>query len=106
MMPAPSSFSLYIHWPFCLAKCPYCDFNSHVGDIIDPDHWQKALIQELENSAYHLAENLDRPLNQLELSSIFFGGGTPTLMPPIYSVSQRISKSQLKQTQPQPKPLN
>ena len=82
MMPARSSFSLYIHWPFCLAKCPYCDFNSHVGDIIDPDHWQKALIQELENSAYHLAENLDRPLNQLELSSIFFGGGTPTLMPP------------------------
>lgn len=65
---------LYIHWPFCLSKCPYCDFNSHVRKKIDHKRWQVALLRELE----HAAENhAHRPL-----VSIFFGGGTPSLMEP------------------------
>ena len=66
--------ALYIHWPFCLAKCPYCDFNSHVRDNVDISHWRKALLADLRHEA-HLEG--DEPL-----SSIFFGGGTPSLMPP------------------------
>ncbi len=66
--------ALYIHWPFCLAKCPYCDFNSHVRDKVDVDAWQAALLADLRHEA-ELAG--DAPLN-----SIFFGGGTPSLMPP------------------------
>ena len=67
-------FGLYIHWPFCKSKCPYCDFNSHVRDRIDHDRWRKALLKELEATA---ARTGPRPL-----SSIFFGGGTPSLMEP------------------------
>ena len=43
--------SLYVHWPFCLAKCPYCDFNSHVADDIDTKSWQRALLTDLERQA-------------------------------------------------------
>jgi len=66
--------ALYIHWPFCLAKCPYCDFNSHVRDSVDHAAWEAALLADLRHEA-DLAggEKLD---------SIFFGGGTPSLMPP------------------------
>lgn len=66
--------ALYIHWPFCLAKCPYCDFNSHVRDQVDHSHWETALLADLRHEA-ELAggERLD---------SVFFGGGTPSLMPP------------------------
>lgn len=65
---------VYIHWPFCLSKCPYCDFNSHVREGIDQDAWRSAYIKSIE----HYAEKLpDRQVN-----SIFFGGGTPSLMPP------------------------
>lgn len=66
--------ALYIHWPFCLAKCPYCDFNSHVRDSVDHAAWETALLADLRYEA-ELAggEKLD---------SIFFGGGTPSLMPP------------------------
>lgn len=67
-------FGLYIHWPFCLSKCPYCDFNSHVRAKIDADAWSKALTRELAT----LAARLDR---RPPLDSIFFGGGTPSLMP-------------------------
>lgn len=71
-------FGLYIHWPFCLSKCPYCDFNSHVAGTIDEDDWQKALILEL----HHMAEKAGASLyGHRPLTSIFFGGGTPSLMP-------------------------
>lgn len=66
--------ALYIHWPFCVSKCPYCDFNSHVRETIDQETWRNALLQDLVHEATLLA---GRPIG-----SIFFGGGTPSLMPP------------------------
>jgi len=66
--------ALYIHWPFCLAKCPYCDFNSHVRASVDHLRWENALLADMRHEhAVTAAEPLD---------SIFFGGGTPSLMPP------------------------
>jgi putative oxygen-independent coproporphyrinogen III oxidase len=67
-------FGLYVHWPFCLSKCPYCDFNSHVRAKVDAEAWGDALIRELKTMAARLDA---RP----KLDSIFFGGGTPSLMP-------------------------
>ncbi|KUJ77395.1 radical SAM family heme chaperone HemW [Ruegeria profundi] len=67
-------FGLYVHWPFCEAKCPYCDFNSHVSKNINQKQWLKSYLRELKRSA---AETPDRVLN-----TIFFGGGTPSLMDP------------------------
>tara|TARA_R110001583_G_scaffold22028_1_gene83021 strand:+ start:613 stop:1770 length:1158 start_codon:yes stop_codon:yes gene_type:complete len=67
-------FGLYIHWPFCEAKCPYCDFNSHVSRSIDQRAWRNAYLSELERGA---AETQGRVLN-----AVFFGGGTPSLMDP------------------------
>lgn len=66
--------ALYIHWPFCLKKCPYCDFNSHVRSGVDVAAWQAALLTDMRHEA-ELASS--EPLQ-----SIFFGGGTPSLMPP------------------------
>jgi oxygen-independent coproporphyrinogen-3 oxidase len=66
--------ALYIHWPFCLKKCPYCDFNSHVRDGVDHDLWREALLADLRHEAQRTAHE--------PLESIFFGGGTPSLMPP------------------------
>src|SRR5437763_7209533 len=66
--------AVYIHWPFCRSKCPYCDFNSHVREQIDEQRWTRALLADLEHQA-ELAP--DR-----EVVSIFFGGGTTSLMPP------------------------
>src|SRR5438270_3509943 len=66
--------AVYIHWPFCRSKCPYCDFNSHVRERIDEARWTKALLADLGHQA-ELAR--DR-----EVVSVFFGGGTPSLMPP------------------------
>ncbi len=66
--------ALYIHWPFCLAKCPYCDFNSHVRDSVDHALWERSLLADMAREA-ELAGG--EPLD-----SIFFGGGTPSLMPP------------------------
>jgi putative oxygen-independent coproporphyrinogen III oxidase len=66
--------ALYVHWPFCLSKCPYCDFNSHVRDRIDEPRFAAALLTELRWEAARLGP---RPLG-----SIFFGGGTPSLMQP------------------------
>ncbi|ODU19753.1 MAG: coproporphyrinogen III oxidase [Sphingomonas sp. SCN 67-18] len=66
--------ALYIHWPFCVSKCPYCDFNSHVRASVDEAAWQAALLADL---AHEAALTPGR-----RLSSIFFGGGTPSLMPP------------------------
>lgn len=66
--------NLYIHWPFCLAKCPYCDFNSHVAASIDRGRWRAALVREIRTFA---EETPGRPI-----ASVFFGGGTPSLMDP------------------------
>ena len=66
--------ALYIHWPFCVSKCPYCDFNSHVRDSVDQAAWRAALLSDL---AHEARLTCGRPLR-----SIFFGGGTPSLMPP------------------------
>lgn len=66
--------ALYVHWPFCVSKCPYCDFNSHVRESVDQDVWRGALLADLRHEAALLP---GRPV-----SSIFFGGGTPSLMPP------------------------
>ena len=74
--------SLYVHWPFCLSKCPYCDFNSHVAGQIDADAWQAALITELTFMAEQAGTLARAETGGFELRSIFFGGGTPSLMPP------------------------
>jgi putative oxygen-independent coproporphyrinogen III oxidase len=66
--------ALYVHWPFCLSKCPYCDFNSHVRESIDQAEWREALLKDL---AWEAGAFPGRPLG-----SIFFGGGTPSLMKP------------------------
>jgi putative oxygen-independent coproporphyrinogen III oxidase len=66
--------ALYIHWPFCVSKCPYCDFNSHVRDSVDQQVWLDSLLADMAHEARLTA---GRPLG-----SIFFGGGTPSLMPP------------------------
>lgn len=69
-----AGFGLYVHWPFCAAKCPYCDFNSHVVSTVDHSRWRKALIRELRAVASQT--------DAMPLSSVFFGGGTPSLMAP------------------------
>jgi putative oxygen-independent coproporphyrinogen III oxidase len=66
--------ALYVHWPFCVSKCPYCDFNSHVRSAIDQDEWRDALLADLAYEASLLPGRT--------LTSIFFGGGTPSLMEP------------------------
>ncbi len=68
------ALALYVHWPFCKSKCPYCDFNSHVRAAVDAARWQRALIAELDHYAALM------PARQLV--SVFFGGGTPSLMEP------------------------
>ena len=70
----PEAFGLYIHWPFCQAKCPYCDFNSHVSRNIDQKRWLAAYVAEISRVG---AQTTGRTLN-----SVFFGGGTPSLMEP------------------------
>ena len=74
MLAEMQSLALYIHWPFCLAKCPYCDFNSHVRDRIDQTRFAAALRTELAWEAVRLGPR--------QLGSIFFVGGTPSLMNP------------------------
>jgi putative oxygen-independent coproporphyrinogen III oxidase len=66
--------AVYIHWPFCRSKCPYCDFNSHVRDRVDTARWQQALLADLDHHAELVPGR--------EVGSVFFGGGTPSLMPP------------------------
>jgi oxygen-independent coproporphyrinogen-3 oxidase len=68
------ALALYVHWPFCVSKCPYCDFNSHVRASIDQETWREALLADLAHEA--------RLLPGRTLTSIFFGGGTPSLMQP------------------------
>ena len=69
-----SDFGIYIHWPYCARKCPYCDFNSHVRSGIDEAGWTEAIVRELEWTADW--QGADRPL----VRTVFFGGGTPSLM--------------------------
>ena len=66
--------ALYVHWPFCVSKCPYCDFNSHVRASVDQDEWRDALLADLAHEAALLPGR--------RLTSIFLGGGTPSLMDP------------------------
>ncbi|OWU86755.1 coproporphyrinogen III oxidase [Oceanicola sp. 22II-s10i] len=66
-------FGIYLHWPFCQAKCPYCDFNSHVAARIDTGRWTQSYLSEIDR---HAALVPGRVVN-----SIFIGGGTPSLMP-------------------------
>ena len=70
----PADLALYVHWPFCVSKCPYCDFNSHVRDEVDQAAWRDALLTDLRHEAALIPDR--------RLTSIFFGGGTPSLMPP------------------------
>jgi putative oxygen-independent coproporphyrinogen III oxidase len=67
-------FGLYIHWPFCQSKCPYCDFNSHVSERIDQKRWEKAYLAEIDRISTLTEGRI--------LRSVFFGGGTPSLMEP------------------------
>jgi len=69
-----AGFGLYLHWPFCQAKCPYCDFNSHVVSEIDESRWKSAYLTEIER--------VGRETDGRVLSTVFFGGGTPSLMSP------------------------
>ncbi|OYQ27058.1 coproporphyrinogen III oxidase [Sandarakinorhabdus cyanobacteriorum] len=73
-MAALPPVALYVHWPFCVTKCPYCDFNSHVRESVDQAAWRDALLADLAFEAARLPGR--------QLASIFFGGGTPSLMPP------------------------
>ncbi|MFL6808588.1 MAG: radical SAM family heme chaperone HemW [Bradyrhizobium canariense] len=69
------AFGVYVHWPFCLSKCPYCDFNSHVRHApVDEERFARAFTREIENTAARAPGR--------EVSSIFLGGGTPSLMRP------------------------
>lgn len=67
-------FGLYLHWPFCASKCPYCDFNSHVRDRVDQDLWRTALLSEIDR--------VGQEIKGRTLDTVFFGGGTPSLMDP------------------------
>lgn len=80
-------FGLYIHWPFCEAKCPYCDFNSHVTRNIDQNRWKRAYLSETDRYAEMLPNRV--------LNTVYFGGGTPSLMDPsvVSDVLERIRKS-------------
>ncbi|WP_203228009.1 radical SAM family heme chaperone HemW [Roseovarius dicentrarchi] len=77
-------FGLYLHWPFCAAKCPYCDFNSHVSNSVDHDAWRDAYLREIDRYAALTPGRV--------LSSVFFGGGTPSLMPAetVHAILERI----------------
>lgn len=79
-------FGIYVHWPFCQAKCPYCDFNSHVSREIDEAHWVAGYLAELDKAALELPGRI--------VTSVFFGGGTPSLMHPdtVAAIIERIRK--------------
>ncbi|MCA3445866.1 MAG: coproporphyrinogen III oxidase [Rhodobacter sp.] len=79
-----AGFGLYIHWPFCQSKCPYCDFNSHVAGWIDQRRWLQSYLAEIDRAGQETAG--------LRLRSVFFGGGTPSLMDPetVFAILDRI----------------
>ena len=91
--PPEPGFGIYVHWPFCAQKCPYCDFNSHVRHGgIDEDRFLRAYLAELDDTAARMGSPLDRETRRL-VSSVFFGGGTPSLMSPrtVAAILDRIS---------------
>ena len=77
-------FGLYLHWPFCQSKCPYCDFNSHVAANIDQSRWKRAYLAEIDRLAVETQGRV--------LQSVFFGGGTPSLMDPdlVFAILDRV----------------
>ena len=79
-----AGFGIYVHWPFCAAKCPYCDFNSHVSAQIDQDRWARAYLTEIDRLGALLPGRV--------VQTVFFGGGTPSLMDPdvVATVLERI----------------
>jgi putative oxygen-independent coproporphyrinogen III oxidase len=79
-------FAVYVHWPFCLSKCPYCDFNSHVREQIDEAGWRDALLSALDRQAELVPGRT--------VDSVFFGGGTPSLMSPatVEAVLERVAR--------------
>lgn len=83
----PGGFGLYLHWPFCQSKCPYCDFNSHVVDILDHTDWQSAYLSEIDRYG-----EATRGRN---LQTIYFGGGTPSLMKPevVGAIIERVRRT-------------
>jgi len=83
--PNQNKLGVYIHWPFCVSKCPYCDFNSHVKKDIDVKQWEFAYLSELRWMADIYKKNKQYPSL---LHTVFFGGGTPSLMPA--SIIERI----------------
>ncbi len=80
-----NDLSIYVHWPYCLSKCPYCDFNSHLSDAIDHNIWLTSYIRELEFFSSIISNK--------QIKSVFFGGGTPSLMKPsvIAGILQKIA---------------
>ncbi|MEL6647507.1 MAG: radical SAM family heme chaperone HemW [Pseudomonadota bacterium] len=82
-----AGFGLYIHWPYCEAKCPYCDFNSHVSRHIDQQRWTRAYLREIDKAGFAYPNRV--------LNTVFFGGGTPSLMAPdvVASVIDRIKST-------------
>lgn len=82
----PGALAVYVHWPFCVSKCPYCDFNSHVRDRIDEARWRGAYATAIAAAAARFADR--------QVTSIFFGGGTPSLMDPatVASVIEAIAR--------------
>ncbi|GFZ86055.1 coproporphyrinogen III oxidase [Rickettsiales bacterium] len=78
-----SAVSIYIHWPFCTAKCPYCDFNSHVSDKIEYQKWEDAYLKEISNFTSFIG---NRPIK-----TVYFGGGTPSTMPT--KIAEKIIKT-------------
>jgi len=81
-----AAFGIYLHWPFCAAKCPYCDFNSHVRrGVVDEPRFARAFAREMANLAPHIGSR--------DVSSVFIGGGTPSLMRPqtLESLLQAVS---------------
>lgn len=81
------AFGIYIHWPFCLSKCPYCDFNSHVHDSIDHDRWLESYLKEIDHAASLTPDRI--------VETVFFGGGTPSLMKPdtVAAIIEKIRKT-------------
>lgn len=81
------AFGIYIHWPFCLSKCPYCDFNSHVHDSIDHDRWLSSYLKEIDHAASLTPGRI--------VETVFFGGGTPSLMKPetVAAIIEKIRKT-------------
>ncbi|MCA3448870.1 MAG: coproporphyrinogen III oxidase [Rhodobacter sp.] len=79
-----AGFGLYVHWPFCQSKCPYCDFNSHVAGRIDHGRWLRAYLAEIDRAG--------QETTGLRLRSVFFGGGTPSLMDPetVFAILDRV----------------